>query len=67
MYICNFNALILSKPFVAVFYEFSKLLVCCVCLLIVSTPIASVQMYVMLGTWISVYVQYCILTLGFIN
>ena len=37
-----------SKPFVAEFYEFYKplwLLVCCVCLLIVSTPIAS-----MLGT-----------------
>ena len=39
---------LLSKPFVAVVYEFSKplwLLVCCVCLLIVFAPFAS-----MLGT-----------------
>ena len=37
-------ASIFSKPFVAVFYEFYKplwLLACCVCLLIVSTPFAS--------------------------
>ena len=46
-------ALVFSKPFVAVFYEFSKplwLLVCCVCLLIVSTPFAS-----KLGTCICMY------------
>ena len=49
-------ALIFSKPFVDVFYEFSKplwLLVCCVCLLIVFTPFAC-----MLGTEMFMYNVY---------
>ena len=45
-------ALSFSKPFVAVFYEFYKplWLVVSVCLLIITTPFAS-----MLGTWIFIY------------
>ena len=44
-YMYRVAALIFSKPFVAVFYEFSKPLWLLVCFLIVSTPFAS-----MLGT-----------------
>ena len=57
MYQARMAALIFSKPFVAVFYEFSKpfvavfyefskplwLLVCCVCLLIVSMLFATIH------------------------
>ena len=51
-------ALIFSKPFLAVFYAVSnplRLVVCCVCLLIVSMPFASI-----LGMWIYMYAELAI-------